>query len=697
MKRKNGFLKKFFSFPLLFALIVCFSVGCAGGNESSSGSEPSSGSQTSDSDQSSNGSQSSDSSQSGGSEAQERRFSVQAKVTDAFQNPLNNVAVNVNGNSAAVSGQDGSFHITDLELDETNVLELSLDGFQTYSVDLSKYDNKKDQETDLGSIILLRNYAVVSSLENKTWQEYEAFSLSVTRDANSLLLKAESPNGVFEEEGRGSKLELYLSANKVAADRDENVCKITLDGTGEFTKSNYGNKNISSHTVTHAVKKTADGGTEIDFAVPFAMLNCNADAIVGVAMRMYSDKEDESADMMALDGAKTIDVRTPAEYIRTDKVNLCFACVQNVYPDDIKDPVDREALTEGYRLHISIPELNRKGDIADDIYVKSETESDGFLISMIGFNEFTESEYIKLVVHTSAVNGTGWKIQANDVSFLVGRTKAAYRTGLTAFWDYVNFNASTETRAANAPVYTEYEGYFTLQFKVAFAEIPDYSADKNVSLFAMEFENGDIYDGVNYLNGMLIDGLSSGDPADQSSYLPIQGFEEEIPDAELIKDYDIEFSIGADHIYARVERNATSLTLNMLSFHTFDDSDFVRMIVHTDPVDNAGWALSKSDVSFTIYKGAAYYQTGKIGFFENSENQFHGTDKTIHAPVYTENDGYWQLSIEIEYIEIGFDVGAETEMTALLMEYTPALANNGFKQNGTVQGDMADQKNYFVI
>ena len=135
----------------------------------------------------------------------------------------------------------------------------------------------------------------------------------------------------------------------------------------------------------------------------------------------------------------------------------------------------------------------------------------------------------------------------------------------------------------------------------------------------------------------------------------------------------------------------------MLSFHTFDDSDFVRMIVHTDPVDNAGWALSKSDVSFTIYKGAAYYQTGKIGFFENSENQFHGTDKTIHAPVYTENDGYWQLSIEIEYIEIGFDVGAETEMTALLMEYTPALANNGFKQNGTVKGDMADQKNYFVI
>ena len=129
MKRKNGFLKKFFSFTLLFALIVCFSVGCAGGNESSSGSEPSSGSQTSDSDQSSNGSQSSDSSQSGGSEAQERRFSVQAKVTDAFQNPLNNVAVNVNGNSAAVSGQDGSFRITDLELDETNVLELSLDGF----------------------------------------------------------------------------------------------------------------------------------------------------------------------------------------------------------------------------------------------------------------------------------------------------------------------------------------------------------------------------------------------------------------------------------------------------------------------------------------------------------------------------------------------------------------------------------------
>lgn len=206
MKRKNGFLKKFFSFTLLFALIVCFSVGCAGGNESSSGSEPSSGSQTSDSDQSSNGASLPTAVSLAEARLRSVAFPLQAKVTDAFQNPLNNVAVNVNGNSAAVSGQDGSFRITDLELDETNVLELSLDGFQTYSVDLSKYDNKKDQETDLGSIILLRNYAVVSSLENKTWQEYEAFSLSVTRDANALLLKSWNlPNGVFEEEGAGKQ------------------------------------------------------------------------------------------------------------------------------------------------------------------------------------------------------------------------------------------------------------------------------------------------------------------------------------------------------------------------------------------------------------------------------------------------------------------------------------------------------------
>lgn len=319
--------------------------------------------------------------------------------------------------------------------------------------------------------------------------------------------------------------------------------------------------------------------------------------------------------------------------------------------------IDRAALTGAYPLRISVPKLNNKGDLADDIYIDTEKAADGFNVLMTGFGDLTDGEYIRLVVHTGDVHGSGWALQATDANYMVYKTKAYYKTGVTGLWQWSKPAASGETAASSAPVFTAHAKYFTLTFKVPFAEIPSYTESARVSLFAMEFDDGSIYDGIDYHDGMLINGISSGDPAAQSAYLPIQGYafcrEPALP--ELVQDYDMEFSMNSGHIYAKAERGATSLKMSFLGFGDYDESGFIRMVVHTDPVDNAGWMLSSSDVSFTIYKDRAFTQTGKIGFFEGAANSF-CEQPAIHAPTFTAGDGYWTLTFEIEYFEIGSDV-----------------------------------------
>lgn len=357
-------------------------------------------------------------------------------------------------------------------------------------------------------------------------------------------------------------------------------------------------------------------------------------------------------------------------------------------------------------MRFSVPSLSNRADAADDFYLKAESDEEGFTVSMIGFGEFTDSEYVKLIFHTSSTHGSGWNVQASDLNVLVSKTKAKYKRGITKFWSadggYTKFAADEQT-LANAPVYAEEKEYFTLTLKVLFAEIPEYSAEGRVTLFAMEFAdngtaNGLIYDAVNYMNGMLVDGVSQGDPAAQSSYYVIQLSAKEIENLEYVKGYGIEFSPNADRIYAKVEKGATSLTVKFRAFQPLDDTDFIRIVLHTgEPLGANAWALHRSDVSFTVYKNIAYTQTDKVGFFEGADSQFHGRDTAIHAPVYTQSDEYWDLTFVIEYMELGADTDGETEMRAFFGEYTSGSLNLGAKQDGVSLGDQAYQKNWFVL
>lgn len=635
--------------------------------------------------------------------AEKKKLNFSATVQDCFGTALEGVALSLNGKSAGESAANGAFTLQDVEEAESNVLILTLEGYVSESVPLGEYYAKAETEVDLGTVRMVKNAAVVSSLEARGWTDFEAFTLDVTRSESALLLTAGSPNKAFTKAGRKSTLEFYVSVGEVAATRDKNVTKVAVKSDGTTEKVNYGGKDLSSYTVTAEMTEQGEG-LSVTVALPFDMIGCANDDILGLAMGLYSDTDGGRAEMLALDGKSTVDFFTPATYLRTDKNNAVFACAENCRPEDATPPVDKAALTAGYPMQFSVPGLCKSAD-GDDFYLKAEKESDGFLVSMVGFGSFSEKEYVKLIFHASRTHASGWNVQASDLNVLVNRTKANYRTNITKFWNadggYTVFG--NDAPLTNAPVYTDRGGYFTLTLKVLFHEIPAYDENGTVSLFAMEFAdngtaNGLIYDATDYRNGMLIDGVSHGDPAAQSSYFVIQGGEEDAVDPALIAGFDMQFAMAADDIYAKVERGATSLTLTLRSFHTFDPTDFVRFVVHTGaPIGANNWALDKDDVSFTIYKDSAYFQTGKISFFEGAANAFHGNEQTLHAPVYTQSEGYWTLTLEIEYIELGMDVDASTRLSAFLGEYVSNELASGAKQNGVSLGDMAYQSNWFIL
>ena len=107
--------------------------------------------------------------------------------------------------------------------------------------------------------------------------------------------------------------------------------------------------------------------------------------------------------------------------------------------------------------------------------------------------------------------------------------------------------------------------------------------------------------------------------------------------------------------------------------------------------------MARADVSFTVYKNAAYWQTDKISFWEGASNRFHGNDASLHAPEYTEGDGYWTLSFTVEYSELGLDVTSSTVLRAFLGEYVNDDLQTGAALNGIAAGDQAYQSNWFII
>jgi len=536
-------------------------------------------------------------------------------------------------------------------------------------------------------------YTKVGALVSKTWTNYEAFTMYVRRDEATVSVRFVSDNTVFTSEGRYSKLELYFVTGDKVDVRDGNngVSRITIYSDKSHDGYSYGDRFITDYKVNI----NDNGKTVIDVVASYEGIGTTKDEIFGLTCGLWSEVDADWAPMTSLDSTNLAAVEIPSQYVRVDKDGKCFVSAINDYPENIPTPdYDKTTLTIGYPYGVAEPE-DVKNNNGDDIYVKVTNGATGFKFDMIGFGNFSDTEYLKLVLHTSETDGAGWGIQASDVSFLISKTKATKKSGLTDFWGYTNFT-SEDTLANHQPVYELNElGYFTLSFEVDYTEIIEYNADSEVSFIMLEFDNGVIYNAEPWNTAMTKDGVGVGDAALQSSYQIIKDKNLTVDKDAIIADYKYKFSTN---YYANIERTDYTLVLNLVSFNTFDNDDFIRFIVDTDATAvNGVWALDSNDVGFVIYKDVVYLTTGKTSFWDGEAQQFHSSMTTLNTPTYKDYGEYWTLSIEIDYSELGLAVTKDSALKGLLIQFNPSIQNSGFNFNGYVPVDVALQSNYFEI
>ena len=537
-------------------------------------------------------------------------------------------------------------------------------------------------------------YKLVGYFVDKTWSSYEKFTVFAKRNSDSITVRFISENSVFLDATRDSQIELYfvVGNNLTGRENNEGVTQIIITNKGNLTVHNYG-KSVSSTGVNYKIEGKAS--TVVEVEVPYSLIGAEADGIFGLSCGLWSNTDADWAPITALVSGELSAVENLTTYVRCDKENTFFISPINDYKENVVEPdYNKDELIEGYRYGIANP-LDVKDEHADDIYLRISKTETQFVFEMIGFGSFEDNEYIKLILHTSEVDGVVWAIQESDVTFLISKNVATIKTNQTDFWSYVNFGENDEY-ATNTPVYTLNElGYFTLSFAVEFTEIPEYSSDVEVSFIALEFWGGNIYNGDPWNKAMTVDGVGIGDPALQSSYQVIKEKDLSVNKEEIIAGYNYKFSTN---YYAKVVKAETSVKVSLVSFNPLASGSFIRMVIDTDgtPV-NGGWSLDANDVSFMIHSDKVYFATGQTSFWADENLGFHRGEEALYQPVYVDHGEYWTIEFEIDYSELGLNIDQNSPLTAMLVAFAPTIENHGFDYDGMIPGDIAIQSNYFVI
>ena len=235
-----------------------------------------------------------------------------------------------------------------------------------------------------------------------------------------------------------------------------------------------------------------------------------------------------------------------------------------------------------------------------------------------------------------------------------------------------------------------------------------YDANEKYSVLFVEHGN-EIYNAV-WNQGMFYNGVACGDAADQSTYVPIQ--KPEFTKVDAFDSYPVQFAINYSDpfatLYADFEKDYANSTLKVKigGYGDLPETSFVRFILKDGADIQSGvWTLSATDMSFTIYKDRAYYQTGHTWFWDNERNDVPFTDSsedtTVYTPVYTYHPetNHFTLEFSIDFSETGIaEITPETTLRGLLVLYAPTIVGGPvYSQNGVVLGDPADQANYLTI
>lgn len=622
-----------------------------------------------------------------------KEVNITGDVTNAFDGSLSGVTIRI-GESETTSDENGHYSFADIKVEEKE-MTLTKAGYDTKRVALDLVTpNQKDITVDVELVKAFANYG---KLVSKSWQNYERFTLNASRSSTDLILEAISDNTVFTSEGRNARLETYISVGEISG-RDINVYRVNISSNGAVDKYNYGDKDLSSYDVRSTIDIEGEK-TRIRIEVPFSMLGVTNDAIVGLCAGLWSENDTDWAPMGEFETEIVHAVESPSSYLRIDKENFVFNNSKNEYY--VAPSYDKAELIADHPLHTADPDRCAVGSRADDIYIKSEVKDGRVDLDILGFGDMADAEHLKLIFHTGSNHAGGWGIQSSDVTVMLNKTSAKKAAGMTSFWDYVDFGRSDETDCQNQPTTVEHDGYFNISWSLDFSELASYSTVEQLSLFAMEFDAGLIYDAGDF--GMMNNGNSMGDPANQANYFILQEKAKRMDTTG----FPIEFSKTGHDIFAKVDREDEGMKLTLISESNWGDNDYIRFIAHSGSDATGGWSLNATDVSFYITKTSSFLKTGVTSFWDGDGQLYFGASApTLNEPEFVQNELYWQLSFIIDYSEISSTFTKESPCKGMIWEFTNANNNTGAIQNtpnsshfynGNPISDSAVQSSYFDI
>lgn len=159
---------------------------------------------------------------------------------------------------------------------------------------------------------------------------------------------------------------------------------------------------------------------------------------------------------------------------------------------------------------------------------------------------------------------------------------------------------------------------------------------------------------------------------------------------------------NGDDIYLKVSKEADGFLFEMIGFGSFNDNEYVKLVLHTSDSDGNGWALQASDISFLVSKTNAVKKTNITDFwafklFADSETNANNT------PSYElKAQGYFTLSFKVDFTEIP-NYTESCEVSFIMLEfwngnvYNAAPWNSAMTKYGVGVGDAAAQSSYQVI
>lgn len=632
------------------------------------------------------------------------KISVSGNVSNLVDGNLSGVAVKYNGLDV-LTDNDGKFSIENVADYQTAKLTFEKEGYLAKEVTVADYFTGDEAATI--DVSLAKPHVLIGTTVEKTWEVYGKFSLSATRDNEALYIQLTSLNTSWLENETPSWAEVYISTGMQTGVRADGHYMLQYTNQDSLTFKHFGTAQANQKLISH--KGRVEGNaTVVDICVPFEAIGVTCDDVIGLTMGEWNDTVKDWAPMASAIDSAVCAVETPKSYVRVDKTNAKFVNDYNCKPEDNPKPqYTKEELIVGYPINFAITGVAHL--LADDIYVKVNKTVDAFVFDMIGFGSFDDNEYIKTIIHSGSAANAGWNIGANDLTIIASKTSAKTITGQTTYWYYEDNGRNTNGELSVAPEYNLNEaGYFTYKLTVPFANIPNYDANEKYSVLFVEHGN-EIYNGV-WNQGMFYNGVACGDAADQSTYVPIQ--KPEFTKVDTFDSYPVQFAINYSDpfatLYADFEKDYANSTLKVKigGYGDLPETSFVRFILKDGADIQSGvWTLSATDMSFTIYKDRAYYQTGHTWFWDNERNEVPFTDSsedtTVYTPVYTHHPetNHFTLEFSIDFSETGIaEIIPETTLRGLLVLYAPTIVGGPvYSQNGIVLGDPADQANYLTI